>query len=349
MNAFSSHPVVIRELDDSNARAWDAFVDGCPQATFFHRSGWRHVLEAGLGHCCHFLMAEVRGRVQGVLPLVHVRGRLFDNALVSSAFLVLGGPAASDAPIIDALDRAAIKLAEDLGVAHLEYRLEAPMHADWHCNAALYAYFRKTLSPDVESNLKAVPRKQRAVIRKGLAAGLETRIDPNVDDFYRVFSESYRDLGTPVLPKRYFAKILSVFGPQVEIVSVAHQGRVLSAVMVFLHRDQVMPYFGGGTRAARQYAAHDLMYWETMKRACERGYRVFDFGRSKFGTGSYDYKRHWGFEPQPLYYEYKLINRRDIPDLNTQNPRFARAISLWKKLPLPVANLIGPLIARELA
>lgn len=349
MSVGPAAPVVVRELDDSAVGAWDAFVEACPQATFFHRSGWRQIFERCLGHRCRFLMAETDGQLRGVLPLVHVKGRFFGEALVSTGFLVQGGPAATDPVACEALDRAAIALATELGVGHLEYRLQAPMHADWACTSSLYFSFRKTMSAEVDVNLKAVPRKQRAVVRKGLAAGLDTAVDADVDRFYRVFSESYRDLGTPVLSKRYFAMIMDVLAPNVEIVTVSRQGKPLCSVMVFLHRDQVMPYFGGGIRAARQHAAFDLMYWETMKRGCERGFRVFDFGRSKHGAGSYEYKRHWGFEPQPLYYEYKLIKRRDLPELNTQNPRFAKAIALWRKLPLPIANRLGPFIARELA
>jgi FemAB-related protein (PEP-CTERM system-associated) len=223
------------------------------------------------------------------------------------------------------------------------------MHGDWQRNDALYAYFRKAIVADPDANLKAIPRKQRAVVRKAIDGGLDVDVGHDVDRFYRAFAESYRNLGTPILPKRYYARILETFGDRCEVVTVSHKGQLLSSVMVFLHRDQVMPYYGGGVPAARGTGANDLMYWVTMARAGERGFRIFDFGRSKRGTGSFEFKRHWGFEPEPMVYEYKLINGKSLPDLNPQNPKFARFIAAWQRLPLWVANRLGPLIARELA
>jgi FemAB-related protein (PEP-CTERM system-associated) len=342
-------PVTVREFDDDAAQRWDAFVETCPDATFFHRSGWRQVIQSCLGHRCCFLLAEQGDEIRGVLPLVHVNRRIFGKALISGGFLVLGGPVTVDRVARDALDSAAIEIATRLGVDHLEYRLQAPMHDDWPCNSTLYAYFRKAILPDPEANLRGIPRKQRAVVRKGIANGLQADVDSDVDRFYPAFSESYRNLGTPVLPKRYFAKIIEVFGNKCEIVTITHKGKILSSVIVFLHRDQVMPYFGGGVREARDLAANDFMYWETMKRGCERGYRVFDFGRSKRATGSFEFKQHWGFMPEPLHYEYKLLTGTEIPSINPKNPKFSLMISIWQKLPVWTANLIGPIIARQLA
>ncbi|MGZ9067692.1 MAG: FemAB family XrtA/PEP-CTERM system-associated protein, partial [Burkholderiales bacterium] len=253
-----SATVIVRELDDDACDKWDAFVQASDTATFFHRSGWRRVMESSLGHRCPYLMAEADGEVRGVLPLVHLNGRIFGKALISTGFLVLGGPAAADAAARDALDRAALDLANTLGVDYLEYRLQSPMHEGWELNSALYFLFRKEMAPDADANLKAIPRKQRAVVRKGLANGLQADLGADVDRFYRVFSESYRDLGTPILHKRFFAAILAVFGRDAEIVTVAQGGRDLCSVMVFFHRDQVLPYYGGGIREARELAAHDF-------------------------------------------------------------------------------------------
>src|SRR5713101_7589630 len=119
-------------------------------------------------------------------------------------------------------------------------------------------------------------------------------------------------------------------------------GRAVASVLSFYFRDEVLPFYGGGMRSARALAANDFMYWEVMRRACEQGYRFFDFGRSKVGTGSYAFKRNWGFEPTPLTYQFRLAAGRSLPDLNPLNPKLA----IWKKLPLAVATRLGPLIVR---
>lgn len=341
--------VDVQPLEAAERPQWDAFVQACPEATFFHLSGWQQVIERSFGHRCYFLLARSGGTVRGVLPLVHVASRLFGNALISNAFCVYGGPAAADAAAGAALDQAALELAERLGVDHLEYRLRAPRHEDWARNDELYVTFRKPLDPEPERNLLAIPRKQRAMVRKGIKAGLRSEVDTEIDRFFRVYAESVRNLGTPVFGKRYFRTLKEVFGPACEILMVVHGGRAVSGVMSFRFRDEIVPYYGGGSAEARRLAANDFMYWEVMRRACEGGVRTFDFGRSKRGTGSYAFKRHWGFEPEPLPYEYRLMRRQDLPGVTPANPTYRLYIALWKRLPLHVANLIGPRIARDLA
>jgi len=91
------------------------------------------------------------------------------------------------------------------------------------------------------------------------------------------------------------------------------------------------------------------MYWDLMRRAIGRGCRFFDYGRSKKGAGSYDFKKNWGFSPEPLYYECLPIRAREIPDINPMNPKYRLLISSWKRLPLPVSKLLGPMISKYLA
>jgi FemAB-related protein (PEP-CTERM system-associated) len=194
----------------------------------------------------------------------------------------------------------------------------------------------------------AIPRKQRRMVRKGTKSGLTYEIDAGVDRFYPVYAESVRNLGTPVFAKRYFQSLKEQFPNDCEVLTVLDNGRPLASVLSFYFRDEVHPYYGGGVRGARDLAANDFMYWMLMQHACRRGYRVFDFGRSKCGTGSYDFKRHWGFEPEPLFYEYHLLGRSDIPEFNPLNPKYRAFIALWRRLPLPLVNLLGPPIAQDL-
>lgn len=344
----TSSLVTVTSLDEASVSRWDAFVLACEEGTFFHRAGWKQVIEESLGQKCHFLMAEREGEIVGVLPLVHVKSRLFGNTLVSNAFCVYGGPAAADEAARAALDEAAVDLAEKLRVDYLEYRLCRPLHSDWACNDSLYATFRKKMDPDPEKNLLAIPRKQRAMVRKGIKLGLISEIDADIDRFLPVYSESIRNLGTPIKSRRYYRSLLEVFGADCEVLTVVHEGHAISSVISFYFRDEVHLYHGGGLPVARQVAGYDFMYWEVMRRACERGVRIFDYSRSKRNTGAFAFKEHWGFTPEPLYHEYKLFKRDSLPDMNPLNPKYERMIALWRRLPVGVANVVGPHLARQL-
>jgi FemAB-related protein (PEP-CTERM system-associated) len=340
--------VRVARLDEAWRASWDSFVEAAPDATFFHRAGWRTVIEGTFGHACHFLQAERDGRITGVLPLVHVTSRLFGDRLISSAYGVYGGPVATDEASLEALNRAAERLAGDLGADYLEYRLRRPSGRPWATESALYATFRRPLAPDPEANLRALPRKRRAMIRKALARGLASEVDSGIDRFYRIYARTARRHGTPVYPATYFQALLDAFGADCEIVTVAGGRQALASVLTFRFRDEVLPYYGGVAEQGRRCAAGDLMYWEVMRRACERGLARFDFGRSKRGTGAYAYKRFWGFEPEPLHHEYLLLRTSRMPRLNPFNRKYAPLIACWRRLPLFAANALGPMVSRGL-
>jgi len=327
---------------------WDAFVETCPNATFFHRIGWQRIIEEVFRHRTHYLLAERGGEIAGVLPLAHVRSRLFGRALVSLPFAVYGGVASSDAEAVAALHAAAVDLARELGVGHLELRNLARTEPDWP-QQDLYVTFRKPILPEVEANLLAIPRKQRAMVRKGIGRGLTSEIDAGVDRFFALYADNVHRHGTPPYPKRYFEALREAFGDACQVLTVlSPQGEPVSSVLSFYFRDEVLPYYAGDLESARELAANDFKYWELMRRACERGVRVFDYGRSKRGTGSFDFKKNWGFEPTPLAYEYKLFKREAIPQNNPANPKYRAMIAVWRRLPRRVAIVIGPSIVRNL-
>ena len=347
VQAAAPDAVRVRELQPADSSRWDEFVSGCDEATFFHRAGWKTVIERAFGHRTKFLYAEAGGRIEGVLPLAEISSILFGHALVSLPFCVYGGIAAGSERARRLLDEAAGALAEERRVDHLEYRSLTPHHPEW-AHTDLYVTFRKRIDSDVERNLNEIPRKQRAMVRKGIKAALKSEIDEGVERFFAAYAHSVHRLGTPVLSKRYFQTLRDVFGPSCEVLTVTQDGGLVASVMSFYFRDEVLPYYGGGTDRAREVAGNDFMYWELMRRACGRGIRVFDYGRSKRGTGSFDFKKNWGFEPQPLHYEYLLVRGKHVPEHNPLNPKYRLLIKLWQRLPLPLANLIGPHIVKSL-
>jgi FemAB-related protein (PEP-CTERM system-associated) len=194
--------------------------------------------------------------------------------------------------------------------------------------------------------MKAIPRKQRAMVRKGIERGLTNTVDRDVDRLHKIYAESVRNLGTPVFSARYFRILAEVFAENMDVLTVFDQDRAVAAVLNFYHKDEVLPYYGGGTTAARAVAANDMMYWEVMRHAAGRDCRVFDFGRSKAGTGAFAFKKNWGFVPQKLMHRFRLKPGAEIPDHNPLNPKYRAFIAGWKRLPLPIANRLGPIIVR---
>lgn len=340
----------LRLLGAGDHARWDAFVRSCPDATFFHLSGWQRVIGEAFGHRTWFYYAEQDGEIAGVLPLGEIRSRLFGHSLVALPFCVYGGVAANTPAARLLLENAAQDLAVELGVGHLEYRSMTPGHAGDPAYATrdLYYTFRKRIGPDNEANLLAIPRKQRAMVRKGEKLGLASEIDGDVRRMFQAFSASVHRLGTPVLPERYFALLKQVFGEQCEVRVIVQGRELVSAVLSFFFRDEVIPYYGGGRDIARQVAGNDYMYWSLMRDAADRSCTLFDFGRSKIGTGAFDFKKYWGFEPQPLGYEYRLVRGKRMPDNQPLNPKYRAFIRMWQRLPLGLANAVGPYISRQL-
>lgn len=331
---------------------WDDFVRRSPSGTFYHLSGWRDIIESQLGHPSYYLVCEANGELQAILPLAHLHSMLFGSALISMPFLVYGGPVAASAEAAKRVIDYACELARELEVDQLELRNlrdeDFHGHADDWIRGSTHVTFRKSIDPDPDVNLKAVPRKQRAMIRKGMQAGLSWELDDDVSRLYPAMLECKRNLGTPFFGRRYLQAIKDRFGDQVEILTVLRKGETVCSVMSFRYADQILPYYGGGGDLARIYKGNDFMYWCVMEKAAREGVRTFDYGRSQVDGGAYRFKKHWGFEPEPLAYRHFLVKAPKLPRLNPSNPKYRLAIRLWQRLPLGVAALLGPPIAARL-
>ena len=334
--------------DVQTALVWDQFVLQCPSASFFHRAGWQKIIRDVFAHDTYFLFAVKNDQFQGVLALGHVNSWLFGNSLVGLPFAVYGGVAASNAEAAAALEHEAQQIAQRLGVDHLELRNIDLRHADWPTQD-LYVTFRKEILAEEEANMLAIPRKQRAMVRKGIKNGLTTDIERDVERFFALYADNVHRHGTPAMPKRYFKALMAEFGQDCEVLTVVSpDGRALSSVMSFYFRDEVLPYYAGDDESARDLAANDFKYWELLRRACARGLKVFDYGRSKKGTGSYAFKKNWGFEPQQLHYSYRLYKRDAIPQNNPSNAKYKLLIATWRRMPIGLANWLGPFVVRNL-
>lgn len=321
------------------------------RGSLFHRPAWLLAVERGTGQRALGLVAEKCGLLTGWLPLTDVHSALFGRALVSSGFAVGGGPLAERASTASHLCRAAQEMAVRLSCSGIELR-SGGAPADWDSWNHTHCGFERSLADTDEAELLAVPRKQRAEVRKSLELDLEVLVGSGPQDqaaHYAVYAESVRNLGTPVFPRSLFDAMLDRFGEDADILTIRHRGEAVASVMSFYHRGAVLPYWGGGTYAARALRANERMYFELMLHARRKGCERFDFGRSKTGSGPYSYKKNWGFEPQPLTYARWTAPRETPRDIDPTSDAYSAKIALWKRLPLAVANTIGPHIARGLA
>ena len=337
--------VRIAGLDDAARIA--RFVAEATDATAFHRPEWLAAVETASGHPAHVLVAEAGDSIAALLPLHAVHSPLFGRALVSTGFAVDGG-VIGDVAHVTALAEAATRLAARLSCATVELRGgPLPQGPGWHSKTASHAGFVASLAADDDAQLTAIPRKQRAEVRKGLGNDFEVRIGTTPRDramHYAVYAESVRNLGTPVFPRALFDAVLDRFGDDADILTVLHEGEPVASVLSLYHRGAVMPYWGGGV-----LRANDVMYYRLMCHARTRGCDRFDFGRSKTDTGAYHFKRNWGFVPQPLAYASWTADGTVPRDVDPLSPRYQAKIALWQKLPLVIANRLGPLIANGLA
>ncbi|MEO0418071.1 MAG: FemAB family XrtA/PEP-CTERM system-associated protein [Pseudomonadota bacterium] len=322
-------------------------------ASLFHRPAWLKAVEVGTGQEAAGIITEQMGAITGWLPLTQVRSMLFGKALVSSGFAVGGGLCVASEEARRPLVEAAQNLACEKGFAHLELRGGAlPEGEGWRQWDDKHCGFERALAADDEAELLAIPRKSRAEVRKGLKNDLEVKVGRGANDLrahYAIYSESVRNLGTPVFPAKLFRAMLEAFPDESDILTVFKDNAPISSVLNFYHDGAVLPYWGGGTYAARGARSNELMYYKLMLHARRRGMHRFDFGRSKTGSGPYKYKKNWGFDPQPLAYAEWTAPGHEARDIDPTSEAFSRKIELWKKLPLPIANAIGPFIARGLA
>jgi FemAB-related protein (PEP-CTERM system-associated) len=342
-----SNNVNILRLTDFDDPKWNNYVLNHDAGTHFHLSQWAKVSVAAGGWEPHYLFAELDGNICGVLPLVHVRSRFGRGALVSTPFCVAGGVVSDNASIRESLEVAASDLAHDLDVAHLEIRQSTNPNPKWS-TSDLYFTFKKALLSNEEENFAAIPRKQRAMVRKGIKAGLTADSARDLETFYGLFNVGMRNLGTPVYSRNLFVALNREFDSSLDILLVKHRGEPIAGVLSFYYRGCVLPYYAGGTPAARSVAGFDFMYWALMRAAIVKECDSFDFGRSMRASGAYSFKKNWGFEPQALNYQYEVIHGKHMPVKDPNSGIYKMLTSIWRHLPLAVASRVGPVVSRQL-
>jgi len=339
-DARGTAPVVSEYAGD--ATEWDGFVRRTPGAAIFHLIGWKEVLEQVFGFRPHYLLARRAGELVGVLPLFELHAPLMERCLLSVPFAAEAGVCSADPQAPDVLERAALERGVARGAGRVELR-DGREGRRFRLLEGRYCRFRRRLQVDDEANFAALPAKRRNMIRRSLRHGLEVRIGAgDLPLFHDLYARTARRFGTPVFPRRFFRAVLERLGDDAVLLTVRRGATPVAGVLALFFADTVIPYYVGSRRDHFRYAINDFLYWELMRYAVARGVRVFDFGRSKIGTGAYVFKRLWGFDPEPVRYRVAVVGDGAVVQRSSADDSIAWLQRLWRRLPLPLTKLLGP-------
>jgi FemAB-related protein (PEP-CTERM system-associated) len=339
--------VVVREFIDSDRREWDDFVLSHPHGSPFHLIAWKNTIEESYRYKPAYLLARGPRGVRGVLPLFLVQNLVVGKALISSPFGVYGG-ILSDSPVVrQNLYRRAKELGEQWGVDYIELRNAFPEQCVGESNVSRYVTFTQPLQPDEDALLESLPKKTRNMVRKSLKTPFTIRYGirdaRRLDD---ILSRNMRRLGTPPFPRHYFTRLLANFGEMADIREVWLDDQLMAASLNFYFQGQMHTYHAAADVRFNALGPNTFMYYDHIRWAGQKGLVLFDFGRSKKGTGVFEFKRHWNTTMRELPYEMILIRRKGLPNFSPANPKFDLAIRLWRKVPLPITRWLGPRLIR---
>lgn len=342
--------ISVQELEDKHAQAWDAFVLEHPHGSPFHMLAWKRSIEETFGYTPKCLIALDGTGVRGVLPLFIVRNLKLRRIMISSPFAVYGGVLADSEEAKTALGRHLERLAQSLRVEYVELRNAYPEQCLGFSPLSRYVTFTQPLSSDEGAILKSMRLKARNMARKGIKNGLSTRIQ--TDDFQRfdaLYSTNLKRLGTPRFPRSYFAALLKNFQGHIEIRETLHGDEVVAVAMSLYFRDRVLPYYAASDCGKNHLAPNNFLYFDLMRAAGAAGYQIFDFGRSRKFSGSYEFKRHWGMAEKDLPYEVLMVKARAVPNYSPDNSKLQIGMKIWRRLPSAVTHIVGPRLIRYVA
>jgi FemAB-related protein (PEP-CTERM system-associated) len=338
----------IRLLERGEEETWTRFTESRPEALLGHRIEWRDVFEKELGHSARYLVAEEGGAVRGVLPLMCVSGLVGGRALVSLPWLDAAGPLARDSDTAADLLARATTIAREEGCAYLEVRSleEHPGTRPVRTHKVLLV-----LPLDEPRRMwEGFSAKVRNQVRKAEREGVtgEAGGEEKLPDFYRVFSRNMRDIGVPVWGESFFRGILRSMGAGARLLVVRFRGSPIGGALLLLHGGAAIVPSASSLRSHFALCPNHMLYWTAIQEAWASGARLFDFGRSTLGSGTHHFKSQWGASEKPCYWHYALLRTAGIPEKSTESPRLRWAVEVWKRLPVPLANRLGPFLARRI-
>lgn len=329
---------------------WDAFVESQPSAHNYHRWCWKEIIEKTFGHKSYYLAAHHNETIQGVLPIVELKSRLFGHSLVSVPFFSYGGLLTRTPEAQQYLLQETARLAVKLNVDHVEIRQGDPADIEWRDTVPKVA-MGLTLPQSTDELWKSLSSRLRNKLRNARKAGFSVRVG-GLEDlplFYPIFAANMRNLGTPVYSKKLFKNFSCLATPDIRILTLLADTQPIASAILTPFRDTVeMPWCASLPEWRRQYS-HDYLYWSILEWSSQQGYNRVDFGRCTPGSGNHSFKQHWGCEERPLHWYFWLRpGMSTVPQLRPDNPRYQLAVRCWKHLPLFVTNRLGPLVVRSI-
>lgn len=339
----------ISELTTEYETAWTEFVNGVPGATIAHELGWREVIRDSLGHQPVYLIARDEDKLTGILPLFLVKTWWQSRYVISLPWIDYGGVCAVDRESEKLLLERACELTRRYKAEFMELRSVDSAEAGQLEVSEKKVTFLLELDKDPEIVWRGFNAKLRNQVRKADKSGLTTEYAglEKIDSFYRVFARNMRDLGTPVWGKDFFERILTKFRESAKIILVKKEDKVIASGLVLSFKDRLYVPSASSYRDYLRYCPNHALYWRVIEDACKQGYGYFDFGRSTWDSNTFKFKKQWAPEPTQLRWQYHLNKADGIPAINPNNPKYRLFIGMWRKLPLPVANVVGPRLIKN--
>jgi serine/alanine adding enzyme len=341
--------ITYRFATESDSPAWEKYLDCHPQRTFAHRWEWSSILTNSFSVIPKYALAEHGSKIVGILPAVLMKSVLFGRFMISLPWLDYGGPLAESDDIAVGLTNFEISAARQERCRFLELRAVRHLMPGLVNKDQKYA-FLLDLTPGEQDVWKSIDGKAKNQVRKAEKSGLTVEFGGNqlLNDFYKIFTHNMRDLGTPVWPRNLYSEQFRYFNNDIEIALVKLAGMPIAAAILLHYQDYSIVPSASSYRKYRNLNPNNLLYWEVIKHCIAKGSRVFDFGRSTLDAGTYNFKKQWVKNPAQQIWQYKLLTIDSLPELDPSNPKFRLAINIWKHLPLPVANMLGPMIVTKL-
>jgi serine/alanine adding enzyme len=335
-------------LNKSDEKAWDEYVLNHPNSTFYHQIGWKNVIEKTYGHKPRYLVAKESDKITGILPLFLLKNIFFGKKLISIPFAPYGGVCADSKEVESILLEEAKKIIDNRSLDYLEIRQLESGEKEFQTNTTY-----TTLILDLNPNSEIIWKGFRKTMRRYVTKSLENKFQfinnsNNINEFYKVYAQNMRDLGTPAHSHSFFMNILFEFPQNINITMVKQQNKVMATLFLLYFKDSVTYGWGASLKQYLNLNPNYLLFWNSIEYACNKGFNTFDFGRSTLNSGTYFFKQGWGAKPKQLYYKYYLRSQNVMPDNSQLNPKRQKFATLWSNLPVLLANIVGPSLRRNI-
>lgn len=332
-------------------RGWHQYVTRHPQSSLYHDPRWAELIQRTFSHRTFFLACEAdsHGTLAGALPLVYLKSRIFGRALISMPYFNYGGLLADNDAVALQLVSAALDLQRKLGADYIELRQAAPIPGTWPIKSHKVIMLLP-LPPDPDALWTSFKTKLRTRVRRAEKENFTLHWGKQelLDDYYGVFAENMRDLGTPVYSKDFFRTILNTFPENAHIATVRRGPDCLAAGFLLSYRGKMEVPWASSLRRFNHLSPNMLLYWHMLRQSLSEGCRTFDFGRSTRGSGTYQFKEQWGAAPLETFWVYPGQDANNLPDHSPQSKKFLLATRIWQKLPLGITNRVGPYLVKNI-